>query len=190
MALVYTVGHGARPGAALIDLLAAQGVAWLVDVRAYPVSRRHPQFERARLEASLREAGIRYQWQGKALGGFRAPGTGSPHGALEEPAFRGFADHMQTEAFRAAVAEILSLAQQTPLALMCAEQAPQRCHRSLIADYLCACGNPVVHLLQPGMSVRHRLHPAARWTPEGLVYDGGRVQARLDFTGSGSPGSR
>lgn len=190
MTLVYTVGHGARSAAALIDLLRGEHIAWLVDVRAYPVSRRHPQFERTRLEAALRGAGIRYQWEGKALGGFRTPEADSPHVALEEPAFRGFADHMQTEAFQVALGAVLSLAQQAPLALMCAEQAPQRCHRCLIADYLCACGNSVVHLLQPGVSAQHRLSPVARWTPEGLVYDGGRTQTRLDFTGSGSPGSR
>lgn len=190
MAFVYTVGHGARPVAELIDLLKSQGIARLVDVRAYPVSRRHAQFERAHLEAALQKAGIGYEWQGEALGGFRRPRTGSPHVGLKEPAFRGFADHMQTEVFQAAIAAVLSLAEQAPLALMCAERAPQRCHRSLIADHLCARGHPVVHLLQPGMSIRHRVHPAARWTPEGLVYDGGWVQRRLDFTESASPDSR
>ena len=43
----------------------------LVDVRAFPMSRRNPQFSREALFSTLRDAGIRYEWQGRALGGYR-----------------------------------------------------------------------------------------------------------------------
>ena len=63
----------------------------LIDVRAFPVSRRHPQFSREPLAATLGEAGIQYEWHGKALGGYRGKGwqdisvTRAPSGA---PAIR------------------------------------------------------------------------------------------------------
>src|SRR5262249_22830725 len=69
--LIYTVGHGARSAEQLIAILKEAGIGTLVDVRAYPASRRHPQFSRQPLSASLEKAGIAYRWEGKALGGMR-----------------------------------------------------------------------------------------------------------------------
>ena len=63
------MGHGARSAVAFVFLLRQARIARLVDVRAYPVSRRHPQFTRDALSQSLREAGIAYDWQGRGLGG-------------------------------------------------------------------------------------------------------------------------
>jgi uncharacterized protein (DUF488 family) len=108
-------------------------------VRAYPASRRHPQFSKDSLSASLGEAGIAYHWEGKALGGMR-------------PAY---AEHMQTEQFRSGAAALTTMPGR--VCIMCAESDPESCHRSFIADWLVANGQRVVHLLGLG---RHREHPA------------------------------
>jgi uncharacterized protein (DUF488 family) len=113
-----------------------------VDVRAFPVSRRHPQFSREPLSATLEEAGIRYEWQGKALGGYRK-------GPYEE--------HTRTPLFRDAAAALAHRAER--VCLMCAESDPAQCHRSHIADWLVAHGTPVVHLLAPGRSAEHAGNP-------------------------------
>jgi len=44
MSVVFTIGHGIRAIEEFIALLRAAGIERLVDVRAYPVSRRYPQF--------------------------------------------------------------------------------------------------------------------------------------------------
>jgi uncharacterized protein (DUF488 family) len=108
-------------------------------VRAYPASRRHPQFSKDALSASLAEAGIAYRWEGKALGGMRPS----------------YADHMQTEQFQSAARALSEL--EGRVCIMCAESNPADCHRSFIADWLVAHGHPVTHLLDPG---RQREHPA------------------------------
>jgi len=108
-------------------------------VRAYPASRRHPQFSKDSLSAFLQEAGIAYRWEGKALGGMRPS----------------YAEHMQTEEFQAAAAALA--AGRDRICIMCAEGDPAHCHRSFIADWLVARGHPVTHLLDPG---RQREHPA------------------------------
>ena len=114
----------------------------LIDVRAFPVSRRHPQFTREPLAATLGEAGIQYEWHGKALGGYRnVPYQG----------------HMKTPAFREAAAALEARADA--LCLMCAESNPDDCHRRHIADWLAARGHRVVHLLAPGRAREHALHP-------------------------------
>ena len=83
----------------------------LVDVRRYPVSRRHPQFGRERLAAALHEAGIAYVHE-LDLGGHRDPHPDSPNTGLPEGAFRGYADHMATPAFAAALARVESRARE------------------------------------------------------------------------------
>jgi uncharacterized protein (DUF488 family) len=108
-------------------------------VRAYPVSRRHPQFSKERLGASLREGGIAYEWHGKALGGMR----------------KSYADHMQTEEFQAAAAALTD--RKDRVCIMCAESNPADCHRFFIADWLVAHGPRVMHLLDLG---KQREHPA------------------------------
>jgi uncharacterized protein (DUF488 family) len=167
---LFTVGHGERSGAELIELLRRAGVMLTVDVRAYPASRRHPQFGRDALAGALAATGIGYRWEGRALGGLRAPSPASPHAALPV-GLRGFADHMATAEFSAALMRLVEAAAAQPLAVLCAERDPAQCHRSLIADALVAAGRTVTHLLAPGVSVAHRLNPRARRVDGALVYD-------------------
>jgi uncharacterized protein (DUF488 family) len=170
---IFTAGHGNRPLAEFIGLLREAGVKALVDVRAFPASRRHPHFARAALEVSLPGAGIRYLWEGQSLGGRRKPAADSPHVALRHPAFRAYADHMASEIFRGGVARLTDTGRQMPAAIMCAERLPWQCHRFLISDYLVAHGIEVVHLVNPGKRQAHRLNALARLREGRLVYDGG-----------------
>ena len=148
-------------------MLRAAGVELLVDVRRYPSSRRHPQFNRAALAEALP---FRYEWWGESLGGRRSRSAASRHPALRHPAFAGYADHMDTPEFRSAVEALLAL--RTTAAIMCAETAWWHCHRMLIADALTIRGGTVVHLLEVGRRQPHRLHPTVRPGEDGWpVYD-------------------
>ena len=160
---MMTIGHSTLSIEAFLRALRENGVELLVDVRRYPGSRRHPQFGQEALFASLREAGIEAAWR-EGLGGRRAARKDSVNTGWRENSFRGYADYMQTEAFRA---EIDWLVSQTPAcAIMCAEAVPWRCHRSLIADAVLARGLPVDDLMvsADGRSVRkeRRMTPFAR----------------------------
>jgi uncharacterized protein (DUF488 family) len=166
---VFTVGHGARPVEALLAVLREPGVAVLVDIRRFPGSRRHPQFGREPLTGSLAEVGIGYEWWGEALGGRRSRVPGSRHTALRQAAFAGYADHMDTPEFRAAVDALLT---RTRPAIMCAETVWWHCHRMLVADALTMRGATVVHLLDVGRRQPHRPHPTVRRGDDGWpVYD-------------------
>ncbi len=117
---IWTVGHSTRTAAELIDLLAAHGIEVVADVRRFPGSRRHPQFGRERLAVALRAAGIDYRHLGD-LGGRRPVRPDSPNTAWREPGFRGYADHMETPAWRAAIAALQELARGRRTAILCAE---------------------------------------------------------------------
>ena len=169
--MIYTIGHGNRPIDEFLALLKDAGIDCLVDVRAYPASRRHPQFAREALEKSLADAGIRYLWEGKALGGRRKPASGSPHVALRNDGFRAYADHMLTAEFRLALDRLVELARSTRATVMCAERLPWQCHRNLVSDSLVARGMPVMHVIAPGENRSHELSRLARNGREGLIYD-------------------
>jgi uncharacterized protein (DUF488 family) len=169
---VCTVGHGARPIEAFLAVLRQAGVEVLVDIRRYPGSRRHPQFGREQLAVAVREAGIGYEWQGEALGGRRPRSRRSRHTALREAAFVGYADHMDTPTFRAAVDALIERATRQRPAVMCAETVWWHCHRMLVADALVLRGASVVHLLDVGRRQPHRLSATVRPGDDGWpVYD-------------------
>jgi len=178
--LLYSVGHGSRPQQELLDLLERHAIDCLVDVRAYPRSKRHPQFSRLAIEASLAARGIRYVWEGAALGGMRRPRGDGPHVALADVAFRGYAEHMGSEAFAAGLARLRALAAHRRVAFMCAEVMPQHCHRGFIADALGVLGVQVLHLVGVQDTRLHAPHPALRVDGNRLVYDGGQ-QLALGF---------
>jgi uncharacterized protein (DUF488 family) len=177
---IFTIGHGNRSQDEFLRLLASAGIRRLVDVRAFPGSRRHPQFGRAALETSLPDAGIEYLWEGEALGGRRRARADSPHVALRNASFRAYADHMQTEAFRAGVERLIELSTHGPIAIMCAERLPWQCHRYMISDYLVALAIEVRHLIDQTQPREHRLRTEARVSPSGLIYDA-YAQGTLDM---------
>ena len=146
MALLYTVGHSTRSLDALVETLRAHSIQTLVDIRAFPMSRRLPQFNRESLEKSLPAAGIDYVWM-KGLGGYRKKSReDSPNIGLRNASFRNYADYMLTPEFGQAVARLLELAERGNAAIMCAERMYFQCHRMLVSDYLTAHGHTVLHI--------------------------------------------
>jgi hypothetical protein len=137
--LVMTIGHSSRTIEEFIGLLQAHGVTRVVDVRTVPRSRHNPQFNKASLPDSLKKVGLSYVHM-PGLGGLRHAGRGSLNMAWQNASFRGFADYMQTLAFEKSLEQLIQLAKQNRIALMCAEAVPWRCHRSLIADALLVRG--------------------------------------------------
>ena len=168
---IYTIGHGNRPLEELVSLLASAHIGCLVDVRAFPGSRRHPHFGRGELERSLPAAGIDYVWEGARLGGRRRPRPDSPHTALRNASFRAYADHMESAEFREGVERVRALGQDADVAIMCAERLPWQCHRYMISDYLVAHGVEVRHVIDAKTPKAHSLRTEARVAGETLVYD-------------------
>jgi uncharacterized protein (DUF488 family) len=165
---VYTIGHSTRSPEALLALLGEAGVQLLADVRAFPSSRRHPQFNRAALEEWLGRAGVAYRHM-PGLGGRRAPVPGSVNGGWRERAFQGYGDYMRTGEFQAALAELESAAREQRVAIMCAEAVWWRCHRRLISDALVVRGWRVEHLGIGDSRAVHELTSFALVEPDGNI---------------------
>jgi uncharacterized protein (DUF488 family) len=178
---IWTIGHSTRRIEDLIGMLEGAGVGLLVDVRAFPRSRRHPHFNRDALASSLEARGIAYRWEGEALGGFRKPRRDSANTGLRNVSFRGYADYMGSAKFAAAAGRLVDAARDARLALMCAEQHPSRCHRRLISDWLVARSIEVEHLLGDSRTERHALSEGAVIASDSVAYPGRDGQLGLDL---------
>jgi uncharacterized protein (DUF488 family) len=164
---IYTIGHSTRTLAELVGLLREHHVRRLADIRRFPGSQRHPHFSRESLEGSLPEHRIDYV-HFEDLGGRRAPSKQSPNTALTSESFRGYADHMATNAFADAIARLLDTDRRT--AVMCAESKPSNCHRNLLSDELMRRHIEVVHILAPGKWEQHRISDLARFEDDRVLY--------------------
>ncbi|MBR1221812.1 DUF488 domain-containing protein [Bradyrhizobium sp. U87765 SZCCT0131] len=180
---VFTVGHSNRTWPEFIAVLAAAGVRQLVDIRRYPMSRRHPHFCRPPMERALAEAGIVYR-HAPDLGGFRGDGAASAamssNTAWPVGFLRNYADYAQTPAYQQAVAR-LRAALRPGTVLMCAEKHWRECHRQILTDYLIIAGHRVVHVVDVQTREDGALSPHARMVGSHLVYAEQRQQLDLGF---------
>jgi len=175
VATLYTVGHSTRSLENLIEVLQAHEIRALVDIRAFPMSKRLPQFNRESLAASLPAAGIRYLWM-KSLGGYRKKVVDeSPHIALRNQSFRNYADYTLTPDFEQAIAELIMMAERSRTAYMCAERLYFRCHRMLVSDWLVAHGHEILHIDDTGPARPHVLTAEGRMIDGRLIYRGDRL---------------
>jgi uncharacterized protein (DUF488 family) len=171
--VVFTIGHSTRSLPEFIALLKEHGAALLADVRSLPRSRHVPQFNQEVLAEALPEAGIAYRHLPQ-LGGLRKGGRkDSPNTGWRSLGFRAYADYMASEGFGQGLAELVGLASQRRVAIMCAEGLWWRCHRMLIADALSVAGFKVTHIVAPGRLEAHRLTPFARVEECRITYPAG-----------------
>ena len=126
-----------------------------------PRSRHNPQFDKTSLPGSLKKAGLGYVHL-PGLGGLRHAWSDSVNSGWRNASFQGYADYMQTPEFEQSLEELIHLAREERIALMCAEAVPWRCHRSLIADALLVRGIPTEDIMSPTRRQVHTLTPFAK----------------------------
>ena len=141
--VVYTIGHSNHPPEKLGKLLIDNRIEVLADVRSQPGSRRAPHANPRGLQKLLADTGIDYLWVGAALGGRPMepscydPQTGKPDfGAIQQKDF-----------FRQGLSSLLAEGSRRRVCIMCAEEDPRRCHRTLlVGEALKAAGVGLTHI--------------------------------------------
>ena len=178
----HTIGHSTRSIDDFVAMLREAEVTLVVDVRTVPRSRTNPQYNRERLPDSLARFGIGYEHMA-ALGGLRGRKREVPpevNGFWENDSFHNYADYAMGEEFRRGLAHLRELGAARRCAIMCAEAVWWRCHRRIIADYLLAEGETVLHLMGPGHIEPARMTEAAHQEASGrLVYPAQQQEFRL-----------
>ena len=158
---VLTIGHSTRTLEEFIALLKIYDVTRVVDVRTVPRSRHNPQFNIDSLPGELKKVGLGYVHL-PGLGGLRHAQRDSLNMGWRNASFRGYADYMQTPEFAQSLAELIRLAKQDRVVMMCAEAVPWRCHRSLISDALFVRGIQTEDIMSPTRRTVHTLTAFAK----------------------------
>lgn len=168
---VFTIGHSTRTFEAFIAILKHYNITELIDIRTIPKSRHNPQFNEPELAHALRNHHIGYRHQ-KNLGGLRHAHADSINTAWHNASFRGFADYMQTPDFKAGIAELVKIAHEKTVVIMCSEAVPWRCHRSLIGDALLVRNITVEDIFSKTLCKPHTLTPWAVVHGTKITYPG------------------
>lgn len=139
---LFTIGHSNHSLEKFFELLEANGVMTLVDVRTMPASRYNPQFNKGNLEQALPERDIQYVFAGNYLGG--RPSDPTCYKSRSLPAEGAdylhevdYPEVMKRPWFTKGIERLLELADEQTTAVMCSEEDPAQCHRHhLIAKYV------------------------------------------------------
>ena len=139
---IYTIGYGSRSIKALIEVLQAHEIAYLIDVRSAPYSRYKPEFSKAPLADAMEQHGIRYVFMGDSLGGRPDDETCYVNGKVDYEKVKA------TVSYQRGIHRLhTAFSQQQSVALMCSEGKPEECHRcKLIGTTLTNENIPVIHI--------------------------------------------
>jgi uncharacterized protein (DUF488 family) len=131
MKKVYALGYGNwKRLQDFVEHLKMFEISVLVDVRRFPTSK-NPEFKRENLEVELPKLGIRYVCMSETLGGFRRGG---------------YKRYTETEEYKAGIKQLLEMAEETHIAVMCVEPKSKYCHRRFITQTLSEMGTSVILL--------------------------------------------
>ena len=164
---IWTIGHSTRSWDDFVAVLRAHGIEAIADVRRFPASRRHPQFNGEAMARALAQAHIAYR-HFPQLGGRRPARKDSPNTAWRNASFRGYADHMATPEYGHGEASLKDFANEGRTAVMCAEVVWWQCHRGLIADSLKSQGWEVLHI-ESGKPPREHPYTGAATVADGRL---------------------
>ncbi|MFQ4144459.1 MULTISPECIES: DUF488 family protein [Chlorogloeopsis] len=149
---LFTIGHSNHSIEEFITLLQNYKVTALADVRSHPYSRYLPHFNYAELKPTLINADIHYVFLGRELG---ARPNDLSYYVDGKAVFEKIASSQQ---FAEGIQRILNGAENHRIALMCAEQDPITCHRSiLICQHLRQFPLDIKHILKNGDLESHSL---------------------------------
>lgn len=148
--IVLTIGHSNHPLDVFVKLLRKHEVTAVADVRSTPYSRHNLQFNREALEKVLKTNGIEYIFLGRELGA-RSDDSGCyENGRIQ------YARLARTDLFRRGIERVIGSTKDYRVALMCAEQEPLECHRTLlVACVLAGRGVAIEHILPDGRLEPH-----------------------------------
>ena len=143
---IFTIGHSNHSLDAFLALLARHQIAQVADVRRAPYCEYAVEFNREVLQESLKQVGISYHYLGDTLGGVR---SSTRHRSPDFAALWEAAN--ESPEFREGLSEVEALAEEGPVAILCAEGEPANCHRHwIVARALTQRGARVLHILPDG----------------------------------------
>ena len=138
---VFSIGHSNHALEHLLGLLKVYGIQVVVDARSEPYSKYATQFNHEALKLALQDAGIRYLYLGRELGG-------RPEGDefYDDDGHVRYDRVAAAPIFQEGLSRLERGIREYNVALPCAEENPAACHRRLLVGRV---------LLDRGIQVEH-----------------------------------
>ncbi|MCA1011670.1 DUF488 family protein [Halobacillus halophilus] len=175
---IYTIGHSDHDKQKFLHMLEAADIEYVADIRAFPASRKYPQFNKERMEEWLSEAEVTYR-HFSLLGGRRSRSGEigeSLNAGWDNRSFHNYADYTLTTEFQKGLEDLKAAAEGKNLVYMCSERHPAKCHRLLISNWLQANGWEVFHLINDSKGKTEVVsHELGRWGAMPIVEENGTV---------------
>jgi len=142
---IFTIGHSNHLFSSFLQLLQANKINLLVDVRTSPYSKYSPHFNKKPLEEALEEAKIDYVYLGKKIGGKPRDQKFYHEDKLVYHLLE------KDDKYQEGLKELIKLSDGNHVAIMCSEENPYHCHRHhLISQSLLKKGFNITHLRGDG----------------------------------------
>ncbi|WP_173915280.1 DUF488 family protein [Halobacillus sp. Marseille-Q1614] len=175
---IYTIGHSDHSQEHFLKMLNKADIHFVADIRAFPASRKHPQYKKENMEQWLGEAGIKYR-HFSVLGGRRQQSsqTGEElNSGWNNRSFHNYADYTLTEEFKNGLEKLKAQAEDANLVYMCSERHPARCHRLLVSNWLLANGWDVFHIIDGSKGNPELVHhELGKWGAMPIIEEDGTV---------------
>ncbi|CAN7530291.1 DUF488 domain-containing protein [Rossellomorea sp. LjRoot5] len=175
---IYSIGHSTHSKEQFLNMLDAVEIEYIADIRAFPASRKHPQFKKEDMGEWLGEAGIEYRHFPKLGGRRRLSGVIGEdlNAGWNNRSFHNYADYTLTDEFKDGLKELKEAAAESKLAYMCSERHPARCHRLLISNVLKANGWDVSHIIDNSDGKADVIsHELGQWGALPIIEEDGTV---------------
>jgi uncharacterized protein (DUF488 family) len=158
---VWTIGHSNHPFEHFLSLLKLHSVEVVADVRSQPYSKFATQFDHEAMKRALSDAGLRYVYLGRELGG-------RPEGEdFYDPEGHVLYDRVAaTPLFQEGISRLERGIREFRVAVVCAEEDPAACHRRLLVGRV---------LIDHGFRVEH-------------IRGDGRIQTEEEVAAESNPG--
>jgi uncharacterized protein (DUF488 family) len=144
---IFSIGHSNQSVEAFLSLLQQYAIQVLVDVRSRPYSRYVSHFSSAPLAAAVRQAGLKYMFMGKELGG--RPDGDEFYDAGGHVLYNRVA---KAPFFLDGIKRLKEGGRTYRIAIMCSEEDPTACHRHLlIGRVLAEQGVNLIHIRGDGL---------------------------------------
>lgn len=126
---VYTIGHSNHAMETFLDLLRNQSIEVLIDTRSSPFSRYAPQFNKDSLKLAVEDAGMKYGFFGRHLGG-----RPDDESLYDEDGRVVYSEVAKTFLFNDGLERLILGMAKFRVALLCSEENPSICHRRLLVS--------------------------------------------------------
>ncbi|OIU68601.1 DUF488 domain-containing protein [Rossellomorea aquimaris] len=175
---VYSIGHSTHTKDQFLKMLKAAEIEYIADIRAFPASRKYPQFKKENMSEWLAEAGCGYSHFPGLGGRRRLSGVigENLNAGWNNRSFHNYADYTLTDEFKKGLSELKIAASDKRLAYMCSERHPARCHRLLISNVLKANGWDVRHIIDRSDGEAELVsHELGKWGAVPIIEEDGSV---------------